>query len=117
MHHGYLVAETTPDRLIEALGTCAGDLTAGAPATRFEDLDLGSDDAGWTLTVGERDGRAYLLDAAFLLSDDPDVVVAMSVAACWYRRVRHSNGTNDDLRTRAAPARSRPVGGRARGRP
>ena len=50
----------------------------GAQAARFEDLDLGSDDAGWNLAVGERDGRAYLLDTAFLLSDDPDLVVALS---------------------------------------
>jgi hypothetical protein len=78
MHHGYLVAASTADRLIGALGAYAGDFTTGAPAARFEDLNLGSDDAGWNLAVGERGGKAYLIDTAFLLSDDPDLVAALS---------------------------------------
>ena len=78
MHHGYLVAETTADRLIEALDAYAGTFTIGAPAAQFEDLRPGSDSTGWKLAIGERDGRAYLLDPALLLSGDPDLVVALS---------------------------------------
>ena len=74
MHHGYLVAETTADRLIEALGAYAGDFTAGAPAVRFEVISTsGRTTPAGTWPSASVTGMAYLLDTAFLLSDDLDL--------------------------------------------
>ena len=78
MHHGPFAAMTTPERFVEALSAYAGVFELGPPVADFDDLGLGSDDDGWTLAIGERDGRTYVIDTSLLLSHEADLVVALS---------------------------------------
>jgi hypothetical protein len=39
---------------------------------------LATDDEGWVLAIGERDGRALLLDTSMVFSEEADLILAMS---------------------------------------
>ncbi|MET7423257.1 hypothetical protein [Dactylosporangium sp. NPDC005555] len=78
MRHGYIAATATRRELIAELERHTGDFVVGAEEPSPYDLDLGPDDEGWVLAAGERDGRAFLLDTSLMLSNEPDMLVAMS---------------------------------------
>src|SRR5512139_2853223 len=79
MHHGLIAATATQERLLAELGRHAGDfvLLDDAAAAPY-DVGLATDDEGWVMAVGERDGKAFLLDTSMFLSEDADLILAMS---------------------------------------
>ena len=67
MHHGIVAAEATAERLIATLDALSPSLTPGSRRGVLDELDLEHGDDGFRLAFGERDGRAYILDASMVL--------------------------------------------------
>lgn len=78
MHHGIVAAEATAERLIATLDALSPSLTPGSRRGVLDELDLEHGDDGFRLAFGERDGRAYILDASMVLSADGDAIVEAS---------------------------------------
>jgi hypothetical protein len=78
MHHGLIAAATTQDDLLGGLERFAGDFVLGEAAASPYDVGLHADDDGWVMAIGERDGRAFLLDSSMVLSTAADMIVSMS---------------------------------------
>lgn len=73
LHCGFIVATAGKADLLRELSRHTGEFTVGAEVARVEDAgpDLG-------MLLGERDGRAFLLDTLMVLSNSPDLIVALS---------------------------------------
>jgi len=78
MHFGLVAATTSMDVLLDELGRHTGEFTRGEAVGSVSTWDPEKDAEGFALAVGERDGRTYLLDTSFMLSDMPDALVVMS---------------------------------------
>jgi hypothetical protein len=78
MHHGLIAATAGQQHLLAELERHAGEFLLGDKATTPYEVGLASDDGGWVTAIGERDGRSFLLDSSFLLSDAPDMIISMS---------------------------------------
>jgi hypothetical protein len=78
MHFGLIAATTSMDVFLDELGQHAGELTRGEEVGSVATWEPNEDPDGFELAVGERDGRTYLFDASFSLSDMPDALVVMS---------------------------------------
>jgi hypothetical protein len=76
LHSGFIVATTSQARLFEELDRHTGEFTVTGTAERIADADV--DWGRADLVLGERDGAAFLTDAAFVPSASPDLIVAMS---------------------------------------
>jgi hypothetical protein len=70
MHHGLVAVTAGMDQLLAELERSGGEFVRGAPIAAPYRQD--------GLAVGELDGRAYLFDPSFLVSDHPDAWIAMS---------------------------------------
>jgi hypothetical protein len=93
MHHGLIAATATEVRLLAGLERFAGDfipsgavpggavpgesVPGGAVPSPY-DVGLATDDDGWVLAIGERDGRAFVLDTSMVLSTAADMIVSLS---------------------------------------
>jgi hypothetical protein len=105
LHSGYIVATSQSD-LLEELSQHTGEFTVGTVVDRTEDAELNP--GQFDLLPGEIDGRAFLIDTSMVLSDSPDMVVAMSarlgtVLGCGAETV---SGCGSAMRSRD-PVRSR----------
>src|SRR5262245_4703790 len=78
MHWGLVAATTSMDSLVDELGRHAGEFTRGEEVGSVSTWNPDKHAEEFALAVGERDGRTYLLDTSFMLSDMPDALVAMS---------------------------------------
>src|SRR6185437_11328489 len=78
MHHGLIVATATQQQLLDELNRHAGEFVLHSQVSAPYDVGLATDDEGWVLAIGERDGRAFLVDMSMLLSDSSDMLVEMS---------------------------------------
>jgi len=78
MHHGLIAASATQDDLLGSLERFAGDFVLGEAVASPFDIDLHPDDDGWVMAIGERDGRAFLLDSSMVISNAADMIVSMS---------------------------------------
>ena len=78
MHHGLIAATATQDRLLAGLRRFAGDFVLGEAASSPYDVGLATDDDGWVLAIGEREGRAFVLDTSMVLSTAADMIVSLS---------------------------------------
>src|SRR5262249_27042622 len=78
MHWGLVAATTSMDALLDELGRHTGEFTRGEAVGSVSAWKPDEHAEEFALAVGERDGRTYLLDASFMLSDMPDALVAMS---------------------------------------
>src|SRR5215475_331401 len=78
MHWGLVAATTSMDALLDELGRHTGEFTRGEAVGSVSAWNPDEDTEEFALAVGERDGRTYLLDTSFMLSDMPDALVAMS---------------------------------------
>jgi hypothetical protein len=78
MHFGLIAATASMDAFLDELGRHAGEFTRGEAVGSVATWDRSEDPDGFELAVGERDGRVYLLDTSFMLSDMPDALIAMS---------------------------------------
>lgn len=78
LHCGYIVATAEPERLLEELSRHAGEFTAGAVVDKVADAEIEFGDLN--LLLGGGNGRAFLLDTSMVLSDNPDLIVAMSAS-------------------------------------
>jgi hypothetical protein len=76
MHCGYIVATAEPEALLAELSKHAGVFTPGAVVERVDDADI--DPGQFDLLLGGGGGKAFLLDTSFILSDSPDMLIAMS---------------------------------------
>jgi hypothetical protein len=76
MHCGYLVATASQADLLEELSRHTGEFTVDIVVERTKDAEL--DPGQFDLMLGELDGRADLVDTSMVLSDSPDMIVAMS---------------------------------------
>jgi len=77
-HHGILAASASQAELLAELERHTGEFILGAPVGCPYDAEPAASDDGWRMAIGERDGRAFLLDSSMVISDSPDMVVAMS---------------------------------------
>jgi hypothetical protein len=78
MHFGLIAATTSMDVFLDELDRHTGEFTRGGAVGSVDTWDRDPDPDGFELVVGERDGRTYLLDPSFMLSDLPDALVIMS---------------------------------------
>ncbi|WP_433381368.1 hypothetical protein ACQPZX_16975 [Actinoplanes sp. CA-142083] len=78
MHFGLLAASATQQQLLAELERHTGDFRLGDEAAAPFEVGLASDDDGWVTAIGERDGRSFLLDTSYVLSDSPDMIISMS---------------------------------------
>jgi hypothetical protein len=78
MHFGLIAATTSMNEFLDELGQHAGEFTPGEAVGSVATWHPDEDPDGFELAVGERDGRTYLLDTSFMLSDMPDALVVMS---------------------------------------
>jgi hypothetical protein len=78
MHHGLIAATATQERLLAGLEGFTGDFVLGEAASSPYDVGLATDDDGWVLAIGERDGRAFVLDTSMVLSSAADMIVSLS---------------------------------------
>ncbi len=76
LHCGYLVATAEPDALLDELSRHAGGFTRREVVARVEDAAI--DPGEFDLLLGGGAGRAYLIDTSMVLSDSPDMIIAMS---------------------------------------
>ncbi|GAA0450032.1 hypothetical protein Ade02nite_59130 [Paractinoplanes deccanensis] len=74
LHCGYIAATAEPAQLLAQLSRHAGALVPGAQVESADDAVLGRFD----LLLGGGDGRAFAVDTSMLLSDSPDMIVALS---------------------------------------
>jgi hypothetical protein len=79
MHHGILAASASQAELLAELARHTGEFVVGAPVASPYDAEPAAMDRGWRMAIGERDGQAFLLDSSMVISDSPDMLVAMSV--------------------------------------
>jgi hypothetical protein len=79
MHHGILAATVSQADLLAELERHTGEFVVGAPVASPYDAEPAAMDRGWRMAIGERDGQAFLLDSSMVISDSPDMLVAMSV--------------------------------------
>jgi hypothetical protein len=78
LHCGYLVATAEPDALLAELSRHAGSFTPGVVVDLVADAEI--DPGEFDLLLGGGNGRAYLVDTSMMLSDSPDMIIAMSAA-------------------------------------
>jgi hypothetical protein len=78
MHHGILAASASQADLLGELERHTGEFVVGAPVVSPYDAEPAAMDRGWRMAIGERDGQAFLLDSSMLISDSPDMLLAMS---------------------------------------
>jgi hypothetical protein len=78
MHHGLIAATTTQTRLLAGLERFSGEFVLGEAASSPYDVGLATEDDGWVLAIGERDGRAFVLDTSMVLSTAADMIVSLS---------------------------------------
>jgi hypothetical protein len=78
MHHGILAASASQAALLAELARHTGEFVVGAPVASPDDAEPAAMDRGWRMAIGERDGQVFLLDSSMLISDSPDMLVAMS---------------------------------------
>ncbi len=78
MHYGLLAATGSQAALLAELERHAGQLILGDAVGAPFDAEPAADNDGWVMAVGELDGRAFILDSSMVLSDSPDMIVAMS---------------------------------------
>jgi hypothetical protein len=78
MHHGILAASASQADLLAELARHTGEFVVGAPVASPYDAEPAARDQGWRMAIGERDGRAFLLDSSMVVSDSADMLVAMS---------------------------------------
>jgi hypothetical protein len=76
LHCGYLVATAEPSVLLEELSRHARAFVAGAAVELVADAEM--DPGQFDLLLGGGDGRAYLVDTSMVLSNSPDMIIAMS---------------------------------------
>jgi hypothetical protein len=76
LHCGYLVATASQTDLLRELSRHAGQFTVGSVVARTADAEI--DPREFDMLLGEADGRAFLVDSSMVLSDSPDMIVAMS---------------------------------------
>ncbi|MFC6016037.1 hypothetical protein ACFP2T_07505 [Plantactinospora solaniradicis] len=76
LHSGYLVATTSPAKLLEELSRHAGEFIPDVVVDRTSEAEI--DSSQFDLLLGGSDDRAFLLDTSMILSDSPDMIVAMS---------------------------------------
>jgi hypothetical protein len=83
IHHGIVAAQCSPADLLGELARHVATLTVGEAVDGPFDVNFASatatGGAGWTLAIGGRDGRAFLLDTSMVLSNSADMLLAMSV--------------------------------------
>jgi hypothetical protein len=78
MHHGLVAVMADQRQLLAELELHAGEFLLGDEEVTPYEVGLASDDDGWVTAIGERDGRSFLLDSSFVLSDAPDMIISMS---------------------------------------
>jgi hypothetical protein len=78
MHHGLIAATATQERLLAGLERFTGDFVLGPGASPPYEVGLATEDDGWVLAIGERDGRAFVLDTSMVLSTAGDMIVSLS---------------------------------------
>jgi hypothetical protein len=78
MHHGIIAADVSPDRLVAGINEHIATLEPGDTHASLGELDLEPKDDGWPMAMGERDGRAYILDTSLVLSAGHDLIPALS---------------------------------------
>ena len=78
MHHGILAATASQADLLAELERHTGEFVIGAPVGCPYDAEPDATDQGWRMAIGERDGRAFLLDSSMILANSADMLVAMS---------------------------------------
>jgi hypothetical protein len=76
MHFGVVVSDVDSTRLINALDALAPRFSDRGPLASVEDLDM----SGEELAVGDADGRSCLLDGAYMLSSDADLLSRVAVS-------------------------------------
>jgi hypothetical protein len=78
MHHGLIAATADQRQLLAALEVHTGEFLLGEASDSPYEVGITSDDDGWVTAIGERDGRSFLLDSSFVLSDSADMLISMS---------------------------------------
>jgi len=78
LHCGYIVASASAADLLEELSRHAGEFTVGTVVEHTKDAEI--DSGEFDMLLGERDGRAFMVDTSMILSDSPDMLVAMSAS-------------------------------------
>jgi hypothetical protein len=78
MHHGILAASASQAELLAELERHTSEFVVGAPVASPYDAEPAAMDWGWRMAIGERDGQAFLFDSSMLISNSPDMLVAMS---------------------------------------
>lgn len=78
MHHGILAATASQAELLADLERHTGEFVVGSSVGCPYDAEPAAMDQGWRMAIGERDGQAFLLDSSMVISDSPDMLVAMS---------------------------------------
>jgi hypothetical protein len=77
MRHGLIAATAPHETLLAVLNHYAGELAVAGPlGSPYDAFDEGT--PGWELAIGEHNGRSFVLDAALVLSNSPDMLHAMS---------------------------------------
>ncbi|GAA4442454.1 hypothetical protein [Phytohabitans houttuyneae] len=77
-HHGYIVVTTSATDLLQELSRHTGEFTVESVVDRTADANI--DSGKFDMLLGELDGRAFMVDTSMVLSDSPDMIVAMSTA-------------------------------------
>ena len=78
MHWGLVAATTSMDVLLDEFGRHTGEFTRGEAVGSVSTWNPDKHAEEFALAVGERNGRTYLLDTSFMLSDMADALVVMS---------------------------------------
>ena len=78
LRNGYIVATTGKFGLLEELSRHTGVFTVDAVVERPNEVEL--DGGAFDLLLGERDGKAFLVDSSMVLSNEPDMIIAMSTS-------------------------------------
>jgi hypothetical protein len=78
MHHGLIAATATQQALLAGMERFTGDFVLGEAVSSPYDVGPATEDDGWVLAIGERDGRAFVLDTSMVLSTAADMIVSLS---------------------------------------
>lgn len=78
MHWGLIAATSSMDVFLDEIDRHTGEFTRGEAVGSASTSGTDEDAVKFPLSVGELNGRAYLQDTSYILSDMPDALVLMS---------------------------------------
>ncbi|TMB83344.1 MAG: hypothetical protein E6J39_06820 [Chloroflexi bacterium] len=78
MHQGFIAADVPLDRLVAAINSHVSKLETREARRSLDEMDLEPKNDGWPMAIGERDGKAYILDTSLVLSSAHDLIPALS---------------------------------------